>query len=42
MPVARAGCGAVVGDTGIGATCGPIGGVGGIPPAPGGIRPASA
>jgi hypothetical protein len=33
--------GAVVGDTGVGGTCGAIGGVGGIPPAPGGISPAS-
>ena len=33
--------GAVVGDTGVGGTCGAIGGVGGIPPAPGGISPDS-
>ena len=33
--------GAVAGDTGVGVTCGAIGGVGGIPPAPGGISTAS-
>src|ERR1700733_8452361 len=33
--------GAVVGEIGVGGTCGVIGGVGGIPPAPGGISPPS-
>ena len=41
MPVSEPAVGAVVGDTGVGATCGAIGAVGGIPPAPGGISPAS-